>query len=94
LKEGPTVVIWESLSEQRKASWLEEASTTHDWVVWCKSQKGAGKMCSFKLSGEKIFSNYDQTRSKEEKNKTKAKRGHIAGNSYDTGHGGSRAILK
>jgi len=24
-KEGPAVVIWESLSEQEKESWLEEA---------------------------------------------------------------------
>jgi len=35
-REGPTVVIWESLSEQEKESWLEESSTMHDWVVWCK----------------------------------------------------------
>jgi len=62
--------------------------------VWYTSQKGAGKSCSFKLSREKIFSNYDQTRSKEEKNKTKAKRGHIAGNAYNAGHGGRRAISK
>ena len=34
-KEGPMVVIWESLSEQ----WLEESSTMNDWVVWCKSKK-------------------------------------------------------
>jgi len=39
--QEPTVVIWESLSQQEKASWLEEASTMHDWVVWCKSKKGA-----------------------------------------------------
>jgi len=41
-KEGPTVVIWESLSKQEKESWLEEASTMHDWVVWCKSKKRDG----------------------------------------------------
>jgi len=35
-KEGITVVIWESPSVQEKESWLEEASTMHDWVVWCK----------------------------------------------------------
>jgi len=29
-KEGPTLVIYESLSKQEKASWLEKASTTHD----------------------------------------------------------------
>jgi len=32
-KEGPTVVMWESLSEQEKKSWLEESNTMHDWVV-------------------------------------------------------------
>ena len=32
-KEGPTVVIWESLSEQEEESWLEEANTMYDWVV-------------------------------------------------------------
>jgi len=42
-KEGPTVVIWESPSEQEKTNWLEEASTMHDWVVCCKSKKGARK---------------------------------------------------
>jgi hypothetical protein len=39
-KTRPTVVIWESLSEQEKKSWLEEASMMHDWVVWCRSKKG------------------------------------------------------
>ena len=27
--EGPTVVIWESLSEQEKKNWLEESSIMH-----------------------------------------------------------------
>ena len=58
-KEGPTVVIWESLSEQEKENWLKEASTMHDWVVWCKSKKGAEEIRSFELSGKEIFSNYD-----------------------------------
>jgi len=31
--ERPTVVIWESLSEQEKKNWLEESSTMHEWVV-------------------------------------------------------------
>ena len=54
-KEGPTVVIWESLSEQEKKSWLEESSTIHDWVVWCKSKKGAEEIRSFELSGKENF---------------------------------------
>ena len=31
----------QSLSEQEKKNWLEESNTMHDWVVWCKSKKGA-----------------------------------------------------
>jgi len=91
-KEGPTVVIWESLSEQGKESWLEESSTMHDWVVWCKSKKGVEEIRSFELSGKEILYNYDETKSKEEKNKrTGARRRHIAGRAYDTGRGGSKA---
>jgi len=71
-KEGPTVVIWESLSKQEKESWLEKASTMYDarlGRVWCKSKKGAEEICSFELSRKEIFSNCDKTKSKEEKNK-------------------------
>ena len=68
-REGPTVVILESLSEQEKKSWLEKSSTMHDWVVWCKTKKGAEEIRSFELSGKEIFYNYDETKSTEEKNK-------------------------
>jgi len=43
----------------------------HDWDVWCKSIKGLEEIRSFELSGKEIFSNYDETKSKEEKNKRK-----------------------
>jgi len=66
---GSAVVIWESTSEQEKESWLEEASTMYDWVVGCQSKRGAEEIRSFELSGIEIFSNYDETKSKEEKNK-------------------------
>jgi len=52
---GPTVVAWESLSEQEKESWLEKARTMHDWVVWCKSKKGAEEIRSFELSRKEIL---------------------------------------
>ena len=84
-KKETTVVIWENLSEQEKESWLEEASTTHDWVVLCRSKKGAEENRSLELSKKELFSNYDKMKSTEEKNKKNgAKRGHIAGRSYDT----------
>jgi len=41
----------------------------YDWVMWCKSTKRLEEIRSFKLSGKEIFSNYDETKSKEEKNK-------------------------
>ena len=41
----------------------------HNWVVWCQSKKEAEETRSFELSGKEIFSHYDQTKSKEEKNK-------------------------
>jgi len=68
-QEGPTVVIWESLSEQEKAIWLEYTSTMLGWVVWCKSKKRAEEIRSFELSGKVTFFNNDETKSKEEKNK-------------------------
>jgi len=57
-KKGPTVVIWESLSEQEKESWLKQTRTIHDWVVWCKSKKGAEEIHSFEFSGKEMFSQY------------------------------------
>jgi len=56
--------MWESLSEQEKESWLKVASTMHNWVVCCKSKKGAKEI----RCGKEFFSNYDETKSKEEKN--------------------------
>jgi len=39
----------------------------HDFVVWRKSKKGSEEIRSFELSGKEIFSNHDETKSKEEK---------------------------
>ena len=37
--------------------------------MWCKSKKGAEEIRSFELRGKEIFSSYDETKSKKEKNK-------------------------
>jgi len=58
----------EILIEQQKESWLEKAGTMHDYVVWCRSKKGAEEIRSFELSRKEIISNYENTKSKEEKN--------------------------
>jgi len=52
---------------------VEEASTTHDWVVRCKSKNGAEEIRSFKLSGKEKFFNYEITKSKEVKKEQKHK---------------------
>jgi hypothetical protein len=41
----------------------------HDWVGWCRSKKRAEEIRSFELSGTEIIFDYDETKSKEEKNK-------------------------
>jgi hypothetical protein len=47
---------------------LAGKGTMHDYVVWCKSKKGAEEIRSFELSRKEIISNYDKTKSKEEEN--------------------------
>jgi len=94
-EEGPMVVIWESLSEQEKESWPEEASTMHDWVVWCKSKKGVKEICSLELSGKKSsLTMMKRNRNRNRTKRTGAKGRHIAGRAYDTGHGGRKATSR
>jgi len=58
-------------------------------------KKGAEELRSFGLSGKEIFSDYDKTKSKVRRTKkTGAKRRHIAGRTYNTCHGRSKATLK
>jgi len=67
-EEGPTVVIWESLSEQgKKVGWKSRARCT---TVSCDASQKKGRRKSAHLSSAgKKFSLYDETKSKEEKNK-------------------------
>ena len=93
------MVIWESLSEQEKKSWLEQVSTMHDWVVWCKSKKGAEEIRSFELNGQENDKKSSlimvkQNQKTRRTNRTGANRKHIAGRAYDTGHVGSKATSK
>jgi len=37
--------------------------------VWCKSKKGAEEIRSFELSGKEMSFNFDETKSKEDKEK-------------------------
>jgi len=61
--DGPTVAVYESLSESEQEQWSKKMGKSKDWVVWCRSR---GKH-PFEVNVKEIFSN----RSK----KTKAKAG-------------------
>ena len=75
--EGPTVIIQESLSELEKINWLKnKMSTSKDWVVWCNSKKKEGEEDHrFEHNGKKLFSSYDEKKSKvgDEQEKKKKK---------------------
>lgn len=70
------MVIWESLSELEKANLLGgRFSTSKDWVVWCDSKKEREENRRLERHGKKLFSNYDEKKSKvEEKQEKKGKK--------------------
>jgi len=45
--DGPTVVVWESLSESEQEQWLEKMVKSKDWVVWCRSRKKDEELVCF-----------------------------------------------
>jgi len=96
-KEGPTVVIWESYQNKKiTVVWMKQAQcTTGSCSISQNKGRGNPEIRSCKLNGKEIFFDCEETKLKEEKNKRlKAKRMHITGRAYDTGHGGSKATSK
>jgi len=65
--EGPTVVVWESLSESEQEQWSKKMGRSKDWVVWCMSRKKTKSITRLKSMEKKSSEN----RSKQ----TKAKAG-------------------
>jgi len=53
--DGPTVVVWESLSESEEEHWSKKMGKSKDWVVWCRSRKKNEEQRPF--DGKEIFSN-------------------------------------
>jgi len=37
--DGPTAVLWESLSLSEQEQWSKRIGKSKDWVVWCRSRK-------------------------------------------------------
>jgi len=55
--DGPTVVVWESLSEFEQEQWSEKMGKSKDWAVWCRSRKTDEEQRPFEVDGKEIFSN-------------------------------------
>ena len=55
--DGPTVVVWESLSESEQEPWSKKMNKSKDWVVWCRSRKTAEEQHPFNGDEKEIFSN-------------------------------------
>jgi len=55
--EGPTVVVWESLSETEQEQWSKKMGKSKDWVVYCRSRKKDEEQRLFEVDGKEIFSN-------------------------------------
>jgi len=55
--DGPTVVVWKSLSESEQVQWSKKMGKSKDWVVWCRSRKKDGEQNPFEVDGKEIFSN-------------------------------------
>ena len=64
-----TVVIWESLSEQEKESWLEESSTMPTGSSGASQKKGWSNFAHLTSAGKKSFLTMMKQKSKEERNK-------------------------
>jgi len=56
--DGPTVVVWESLSESEQEQWSKKMGESKDCqVVWCRSRKTDEEQRPFEDDGKEIFSN-------------------------------------
>jgi len=55
--DGPTVVVWESLSESEQEKWLKKMGKQKDCVVWCRSREKDEEQRPFEVDGKEIFSN-------------------------------------
>jgi len=51
--DGPTVVVWESLSESEQEQWSKKMGRSKDWVVWCRSMKKDEEQRPFEVDGKK-----------------------------------------
>jgi len=87
--DGPTVVVWESLSESEQEQWSEKMGKSKDWVVWCRLRKKDEEQRPFEVDGKEIFSNCSKQAKPKAGEKTDKKGG--KGSQFAGKRGGDRA---
>jgi len=55
--DGPTVAVWESLSESEQEQWSKKTGKSKDCEVWCRSREKVEEQRPFEADGKEIFSN-------------------------------------
>jgi len=55
--DGPTVAVWESLSESEQEPSSEKMGKLKDRVVWCRSREKDKEQRPFEVDGKEISSN-------------------------------------
>jgi len=45
--DGPTVVVWESLSKSEQERWSKKMGKSKGWVVWCRSREKDAEQRTF-----------------------------------------------
>jgi len=73
--DGPTVVVWESLSESEQEQWSKKMGKSKDWVIWCTSRKKDEEQRPFKADVKEIFSNCSQHANPKARERTDKKGG-------------------
>ena len=84
--DGPTVVVWESLSESEQEQWSKKMGKSKDWVLWCRSRKKDEEQRPFEVDGKEIFSNRSMQEQERRRIRKEAKGSQFAGK-----RGGDRA---
>ena len=70
---GPTVYLWDTLTEEEKKTCNKQLERTKDWVVWCKSSTEIDDTTSAMRQGKVVFCKKatKETAGKERGNKDK-----------------------
>jgi len=89
--DGPTVKVWEILSESEQEQWSEKMGKSKNWLVWCRSRKKDEEQRPFEVDGKEIFSNRSKQAKLKAGEKTDKIKKEAKGSQFAGKRGGDRA---